>query len=167
MSTDKGISNNEKNGILVNRQLIGKVKSALTVQRAAMDRLPSDRVIIDQIIAEVGPVIVGNPVYCKVIPKREDQYLYFGSAKVDWLRSDACKDVRDLGRFVDACMIAYLWGDRGLHEYCIASRLIYPQKLDDEKRQRLQTMVAEIAHSQSVESKFVPFSHDLDSNVDG
>lgn len=159
MSIQTSTNNGENNAILVSRELVEKLRSAVAQRKGPYDRLPSDRMLLDAVLQQMVGALAGRRIYCTTVPKQGETYKYFGSDVVSAIRKQT--DIMDLGRFVDACIVAYLWGDAGLARYCVGSKVVYPQKLDDEKLARIVKKAAEIADSESVESKFIPTSYTL------
>lgn len=150
----------ENTAIYVNKKLLVTLRSALKRGASRYDILPSDRNLIDAVVREMSKHIIANPVYSKVVPGKDDSYKWFDS---DVQRQIAgLEAIKNKGRFVDACIIAYVYGEVGMEQYCVGSRVIYPQKLDQDKLRRIANQAAVIADSKSVESVFVPTTLPLD-----
>lgn len=142
------------NAIYVNRKLLSKLRSALSKGMGPFDKLPPDRDIIDAVVAQMFQVFKDNPVY-SVLPEDPEPYKYFGSQYSAYIGG---LELRDKGRFVDACIIAYLSGESGVQRYCTAGRVIRPRRLEEGKRRRIEQTAAEMAASKDVDSVFDPCS---------
>lgn len=139
----------ERNAILVNKELVGKLRSALRINKSPLDKLASNRDIISNVLLQMRGV---PNVYSKVQPK--EVYKFFDSEIAREIQSD--DSIVDKGRYVDAMIIAYLYGPEGIGRYCVGSRVIRPSKLDPGKLARIRSKAAEIAAVESVDSAFVP-----------
>lgn len=142
------------NAIYVNRKLLLKLRSALSKGMSPFDKLPPDRDIIDAVVAQMFKCLKDNPVY-SALPEDPEPYKYFGSQYSAYISG---LELRDKGRFVDACIIAYLYGEAGVQRFCIAGRVIRPRQLEEGKRRRIEQAAAEIAASKDVDSLFEPCS---------
>lgn len=152
--------NGAQTATYVNKKLLVNLRSALKKGANNFDSLPSDREIIDHVVREMSRVLIPNPIYSKVVPGVDDRYKYFDS---DVHRAVVSSEgIKDKGRFIDACIIAYLFGEVGISKWCVSGRVIYPQKLDQNKLHRIATSAAAIAAANSVESVFEPLTLPLD-----
>lgn len=150
----------EQTAVYVNKKLLVNLRSALSHNKRPIDCLPSDRDILDYVIRETYAVLKDRPIYCAQVPGKDECYKYFDSDVLREVRTNEL--IRDYGRFIDACIIGYLYGEEGLKKYCVGSRVVYPQKLGQDKMHRIATTAAGIADSKSVVSEFIPLTQPLD-----
>lgn len=142
------------NAFLLSKQLISRLRSAVTRGKDPIDKLCSDRDLVERVVAQTYPMLKLTPVYYKQVPVEGQTYKWFNTSHCDLIRDD--ESIVDKGRFVDACIIAYLFGPEGLTKWCVSSRIVYPKQLEDEKLARIAKRAAEIAVTKCVDSKFIP-----------
>lgn len=143
--------------IMVSRSLLAQLRSALSVKAKSIDRLPSDREILDFVVSQMVKAF-DSPVY--YAGKRD-----MPTQGYKWFNSEICKGIQnseeivDKGRFVDACIIGYLWGGEGLKKWCVPSRLIRPRVLGAQEKIIIEKASAEIAAAKDTDSNFLPTTH--------
>lgn len=137
--------------------------SAINKNLNLVDIPCSKRDAIDQIVNQVGEELCKDPVYSKFGLERDGtNYKYFGSDMSHWVsRND---DLRDKGRFVNACIVYYLYGSEGLKKLCARPNKIRPRDLTAQDKLIIETTLAEMPAAKGVESSFVPKSEPMDSD---
>lgn len=152
-------TSNVGNAILVSSQLVKELRSALRKNANSIDKLPSDRELLNEVVSQMIPAMNGNYLYSKVRIDKENSYSWFDSEVARKVSAQA--GIADKGRFVNACIIAYIWGDVGVAKWCVPSRLIRPRALTNEEILRIRNKAAEIADAKDVDSGFEPTTHPL------
>lgn len=128
------------NAILVDSKILAGVRAWLTQHCTPLDQPCSDREIIDTIVNQVGELLAHKPFYYCGQVDSSKAYKWFGS---DMSRKvSSMNNLRDKGRWVDACLILYQYGQAGLDKWCGQSRKRYPPELTVDRRTRLQTSMA-------------------------
>lgn len=143
-----------KNAIPVGKEFVNHLKSALRKKANPIDKLPSDREILDLVVQQMHQAI-GNKVYYKG-PQGSDTYLWFDSDVAKLIQGDP--EVKDKRRYVEALIGAYLGGRDWLLKYAVSSRVIRPRIMNNEEVTGIRETAAAIADAKSVESAFVPGS---------
>lgn len=144
----------KSNGFLLNKQLVKKLRSVVTRGKRPIDKVCSDRDLIDHVVAEMYQIWKEHPIYCTTVPEKDATYTWFNASSYEAVRDD--ESIVDKGRFVDACIIAYIYGTDGVAKWCTSSRVVYPKQLDHQKLLRLQNQAAEMADAKCVDSEFIP-----------
>lgn len=143
-----------KNAIPISKEFLNRLKSALSKNANPIDKLPSDRVIVDLVVQQMSQS-VGAYVYYR---GKEDSNTYL------WFDSDAAKsiqsnpEIKDKRRYVEALIGSYLGGQRWLQQWCVASREIRPRIMEEEEVIGIRNTAAAIADAKSVDSNFQPGS---------
>lgn len=132
----------ERNAIVVNKKLLDVLRKKLSKELGQFDFLPDNSNLLSAIVREMFDTVQG--VYSRLVPPPEHQYKWYGTDVVAEIQS--MDDIRDKGRFVDACMIAYLFGSEGISRYCQASRVMYPASLPQEGKAAIAKVVSEMTH---------------------
>jgi hypothetical protein len=140
------------NGIAVNAKLVADLRTAVKKDGRAIDKLASDRELIEGVVAQMYPILGPNPVYCK--GGRPEQYQWFDTEHSRKIQ--AREDLADKGRFVDACIIAWLWGKPGIQKFCISSRVLRPRQLTPQEMAVISQTSAEIAAAKDEDKPHVP-----------
>lgn len=146
--------NSEKNGIPVGKNFVNYLRSALIKQANPIDKLPSSRDILNNVVSQTSAAM-SAPVYYSGSLDNET-YLWFDSEMARRIQADP--NVRDKRRFVEACIGAYLGGAEWLRTHCVSSKEIRPRIISDGEKQAISRTAAEIADAKSVDSKFDPAS---------
>lgn len=144
----------EKQAIPIGREILAWLKSALSKQARSIDKLPSDRELVDAVVSQTMEAM-GTYVYYS--GKEDDlTYLWFDSEIARSIQANP--DIRDKRRFVEACIGCYLGGPIWMQRYCVPSRLIRPRNFTQEQRESIAKTAAAIADAKSVDSSFQPGS---------
>lgn len=127
------------NAILVNKELLSAALAELKAKLPTDHRMPGAREVIDWCVRETGDYVAG--VYSTLV--RKEVYKWFDSdvAKAVQLRDD----ILDKGRFVDACIIATVYGEAAVREFCRGIPVAILPTLSAEEKTRIKQSAAEIA----------------------
>lgn len=136
---EAGVDTPENKAILVNKELLIAARNELKARLPDDHILPKNRDLLNRVVQEMGDHVVG--VYSKV-PRRE---LY------KWFDSDVAKlvqsrdDIKDKGRFVDACLLAYVYGEEAVRIYCAGIKVARLPRLSDQEKDQIRSTAAAIA----------------------
>lgn len=145
------------NAILLDKKFVDRLMSAISKGASSIDKMPSKRSVIDFVVSKTTSAYGGNFIYYSGTRDMSDSYKYFGSEISTWVSSN--DEIKDKGRFVEACIITYLFGERGMESMCKSSKEIRPRDYDQQKRAGIARKAAEIADAKDVVSGFVPTTH--------
>lgn len=153
---------NANTAIWVSRNLVADLRSALRTKASTIDDIPSDREILDNVVLQMVKIMAPNFVY------------YVGRRNIDangyrWFDSEVARRIheepliKDKGRFVDACIIGYLYGGRGIQKFCRSSRIIRPRVIAAQESTQISKTAAAIAAAKDTDSKFLPTTLPLEN----
>lgn len=158
-------SDTSKNAIWVSRSLVDCLRSALKRKASPLDILPSDREILDQVVPQMIKAMTTPVYYAGRRDIQNNGYKWFNSEVVTYVQS--LNILVDKGRFVDACIIGYLYGGKGLAKWCVGSKVIRPRVLGQGEISQISKTAAEIAAAKDTDSSFLPTTEDLETSESG
>lgn len=127
------------NAILVNKELLSKVLNELKARLPVDHRMPDARDVVDWCVREMGDQVVG--AYSAMA--RREFYKWFGSdvAKSVQLRND----IVDKGKFVDACIIACVYGEAAFTKFCRGLPVAILPPISADEKTKIKQYAAEMA----------------------
>lgn len=153
IQTQQTAQQSENNAIPVGKNLLSKLRSVLSQNKADIDRLASDRDILNFVVAQMGQAMMGHYVYF-VGTLDPNTYRWFDSEQAKIVQGT--EEIVDKRRFVEACIIGYIGGPAALNKMCRGSKLIRPRVLTETEKAAIAQKAAEIADTKDTESTFVP-----------
>lgn len=127
------------NAIMVNKQLLDAAREALRDRLPEDHRLPDTREIVDWCVRETGDYVVG--AYSTLV--RKSFYKWFDSDVARFVQSR--DDIADKGRFVDACIIAAVFGEAEFRDLCRSIKVARLPTLSADEKARIKQSAAESA----------------------
>lgn len=147
----KDSGNTEGNAILISRNLVIRLRSELKKRESPFDELVPDNQMVDEVVSEMYQYLKAIPPY--YLGKRGETFGYVGTETVAEIQK---MDLRDKGKFVEACILFYLMGPSRASEMCAFRRVMHPRHLNDKEVQELKAVTSAIDESKGVESSFCP-----------
>lgn len=145
------------NAILLDAKLVDVLTSTINKLANSFDIAASRRECIDAAVSEMSKCLKDQPFYYAGPRCKDGAYKYFGSeisAKIA-----GTEGLTDKGRYVEACIVGYLQGVKGLTTYCKPARKIRPRKMSQQEREELVRLAAATAEVMNVDSEFRPTTH--------
>lgn len=131
-------SGGSENAILVNKELIIKLKNLAARGLRPLEELPTTRDMVNFVVSEMGDSVRG--LYSTLA--REECYKWFDSEVAK--RVQSMDDIKDKGRFVDACLIAYGWGVEALKKYCVSKIVVGLPPLGNDEKDQMKQIASEM-----------------------
>lgn len=156
-----GSIDQKKGGLYIHKELVEKLMLMLKQACTPLDGCATENEAVNYVLMQMAKIVFEQgPLYSKLVPGTGAKHLFFGQSGLDMVQA---VELKDKGRFIDACLIAYLLGPKGVAEFCTAGRVLYPRRLTDQEMTDVSRQVAVIAKNTSgtVEAEMSLPSSDL------